>query len=192
MTFSSLPLDVTTWIRSCIHRLFPCGVCPCSLVTRHTDNEPLFCLVGTTYGYSHKAKQRVIICVARHKGTRTHATSEQSMDARPYIASCYISASTSGLQTCTRKLQNSGITFISKTYYFTNFSFTLINDCLLQFDQRWTSSLLKLFFLILVEFDKDCLHISARLESLHDLPEDDGQSDQQYQRGCFYAYFRLY
>ena len=35
-------------LRPCIHRLFPCGVCPCSLLTRHTDNEPLFCLAGTT------------------------------------------------------------------------------------------------------------------------------------------------
>ncbi len=27
-------------IMPCIHRLWPCGVCPCSLVTRHIDNEP--------------------------------------------------------------------------------------------------------------------------------------------------------
>ncbi len=33
-------------IRPCIHRLFLCSVCPCSLVTRHTDNEPLFCLLS--------------------------------------------------------------------------------------------------------------------------------------------------
>ncbi len=38
-------------VGSCIHRLFNCGVCPCSLVTRHTYIEPLFCLLGTTYGH---------------------------------------------------------------------------------------------------------------------------------------------
>ncbi len=29
-------------LRLYIHRLFPCGMCPCSLVMCHTDNEPLF------------------------------------------------------------------------------------------------------------------------------------------------------
>ncbi len=63
--------------RPCIHRLFPCDVCPCSHVTRHTDNEPLFCLVGTTYGYSTEPTTKVhCLCGAtqgenaiRHKGT---------------------------------------------------------------------------------------------------------------------------
>ncbi len=32
-------------IRPCIHRMLPCGMCRCSLVTCHTENEPLFCLV---------------------------------------------------------------------------------------------------------------------------------------------------
>ena len=30
-------------LRPCIHRLFPCGMWLCSLWTRHTNNEPLFC-----------------------------------------------------------------------------------------------------------------------------------------------------
>jgi hypothetical protein len=38
-------------LRPCIHRLFPCGAC--DLVTRHTDNEPLFCLVPVPIGWTH-------------------------------------------------------------------------------------------------------------------------------------------
>ncbi len=34
-------------LRPFIHRLFPCDVCPCSLVTHHTDNE--FVLFNGTY-----------------------------------------------------------------------------------------------------------------------------------------------
>ncbi len=33
---------------------------------------------------THQAKQRFIVCVARHKGTRAHATREQPMDTGPY------------------------------------------------------------------------------------------------------------
>ncbi len=33
-------------IRPCIHRLFPLSLCPCSLVTRQTNNEPLFLMVS--------------------------------------------------------------------------------------------------------------------------------------------------
>ncbi len=32
---------------------FRCDVCSCSLVTRHTDNEPLFCLVALSICYTH-------------------------------------------------------------------------------------------------------------------------------------------
>ena len=36
-------------IRPCIHRMFLCGVCPCSLVTCHTETSgPLFCLVAVS------------------------------------------------------------------------------------------------------------------------------------------------
>ncbi len=41
-------------IGPCIHkllRLFPCGLCPCSLVTRNTENEPLFSLSGRFHNY---------------------------------------------------------------------------------------------------------------------------------------------
>ena len=31
-------LNLQQYLRSCIHRMFPCGVCPCSLVTRNTEN----------------------------------------------------------------------------------------------------------------------------------------------------------
>ncbi len=41
------------------YRLFPCGMCSCSLVTRHTDNLSLFCIVGTSYGYGHSSKTNV-------------------------------------------------------------------------------------------------------------------------------------
>ncbi len=36
------------FIRPCINSLFSCGVCLCSFVTRHTDDEPLFCLVAVS------------------------------------------------------------------------------------------------------------------------------------------------
>ncbi len=58
-----------------------CGVCPSSLVTRHIDNEPLFCLVTIyiccTPLLRPQAKQRFSVCVARHKGTRAHVTRPQ-------------------------------------------------------------------------------------------------------------------
>ncbi len=43
-------------VRPYIHRLFPCGVCPCSLVTRNTDNELLFCLVALSICCTHLAE----------------------------------------------------------------------------------------------------------------------------------------
>ncbi len=54
-----------------------CGVCPCSLVMRHTDYEPMFCLVSTAYGYmANKQNKGSFLCGAsqgnkgtRHKGT---------------------------------------------------------------------------------------------------------------------------
>ncbi len=65
-----LNIDISLSIRPCIHRLFPCVVCPCSLVTRHTDiNEPLFCLVVVLICCTHLAKQRFIVCVVRDKAT---------------------------------------------------------------------------------------------------------------------------
>ena len=55
--------------RPCIHRLFPCGVCPFSLVTRHTDNEHLLCFNGYNMDTATKLKKRFISCVVCHKGT---------------------------------------------------------------------------------------------------------------------------
>ncbi len=54
-------------VRPCIHRLFPCGMWA-SLVTRHTDNEPLFCLVAVST-YVEPTKQG-------NKGTRRKGTSD--------------------------------------------------------------------------------------------------------------------
>ena len=46
----------------------------------------MFCLVDTTtYGYDHSAEQRFVVCVARQKGTRAHATRERPMDTEPDI-----------------------------------------------------------------------------------------------------------
>ena len=70
-------------LRPCIRRLFPCGVCPCSLVMRHTENEPLFCLVAISICCTQKAKQRFIVCVACQKGTRAYTTRKQPMDTGP-------------------------------------------------------------------------------------------------------------
>ncbi len=84
-----VPLNSTkrVSVRPCIHRLFPCAVCPCYLVTRHTENEPLFCFIMC--GHIHnvvstkQSKALIIVCVARRKGTRAHATREQPMDTLP-------------------------------------------------------------------------------------------------------------
>ncbi len=66
----------------CIHRLFPCGVCPCSLVTCHTD-EPLFCS-GRIHMLYPLGKTKVhCLGVTRHKVTRAQATREQPMNTGP-------------------------------------------------------------------------------------------------------------
>ena len=72
---------IISLMMNCIHRLFPCWVCPCSLVTRYTDNETLFCLVPYPCVVpTIKSKERFIGCAASHKGTRTHTLREQPMD----------------------------------------------------------------------------------------------------------------
>ena len=71
-------------LRPCNHRLFPCRVWPCSLVTHQTDNEPLFCLVAGSIMLYPLSKTKVH-CVARHKETRAHATMEQPMDTGPNV-----------------------------------------------------------------------------------------------------------
>ena len=70
-------MSVRSCIKPYIHRLFPCGVCPCSLLTRHTDNEPLICLVAVSIMLYPLNKTKVrYLCGApqankstRHKGT---------------------------------------------------------------------------------------------------------------------------
>ena len=38
-------LNLASFLRPCIYRLFPCGVCPCSLATRQRDDEPFVVIV---------------------------------------------------------------------------------------------------------------------------------------------------
>ena len=82
-------------ISPCIHRPFPCGVFHCSLVTRHTNNEPLICSVAVSIMlYPLSLKQNKGSSVARHKGTKEHATIEQPMDIGPYVHLRHISHDT--------------------------------------------------------------------------------------------------
>ncbi len=70
-------------VRPCIHRLCPCGVCPYSLVTRHTDNEYSFCLVVVSIClYVVPTKHgKISLSVFRvTKRTRVHTTREQPID----------------------------------------------------------------------------------------------------------------
>ncbi len=75
----------------CMHRspLGPVSI-GCSLMAsavvplRRASQTMDLCYSGYN-GYGHKAKQRFIVCVAHHKGTRAHATREQPMDTGPKI-----------------------------------------------------------------------------------------------------------
>ena len=80
------------YVRSCIHRLFPCGVCPWCLVTCYTDNESLFCLQWVQrmdMAIQQNKGSFSVWCVTREQGHTPQVNSVwiQGLKAKEYLNS---------------------------------------------------------------------------------------------------------
>ncbi len=90
-------------LKPCIHRMFPCAMCPCSLVIRHTKNESLLCLSGRIHNYDVLTEQNKD-SLSEWRVTREEGHTAHPMDTGPkksvFKDPNLLSAITSNILTC--------------------------------------------------------------------------------------------